>query len=66
MAPQVLKKVPCPGEVPQVPVMTISTMGAALPATADLPPRAGVESLRETDDIATTEPHPFRFDRPPR
>src|SRR5262249_33860646 len=66
MAPQVLKKGPCPGEVPHVPVMTIAPTGAALPATADLPPPLGVESLRATDDFATTEPHAFRYDRPPR
>jgi hypothetical protein len=66
MAPRVLTRVPCPDEVPQVPVVTTTTGETALPLRRPIPPPPMVASLQTGERIAPTEPRPFRLDRPPR
>jgi hypothetical protein len=66
MAPRVLTRVPCPGEVPQVPVVTTTTGETASLRTAEVPPPLHGEPLPHADELARTGPHPFRLDRPPR
>jgi hypothetical protein len=66
LAPPVLARVPCPGEVPQVPVASIASIGAAVLAAVEIAPPIRRESLPATDNIGRREPHPHRLDRPPR
>jgi hypothetical protein len=64
-APRVLTRVPCPGEVPQAPAVTIVAIGPALPLGVRIaPPPTGL--LPTGERIAPMEPRPFRLDRPPR
>ncbi len=66
VAPHVLTRVPCPGEVPQVPVMTTVNAGQAILAPVEIAPSIGCESLVAVVNLATITPHFSRLDRPPR
>ena len=66
LAPTVLTRVPCPGEIPQVPVASTASIGPAFVAPAEIAPPVCRELLPATDDGAGIEPNPFRLDRPPR
>src|SRR5262245_10385726 len=48
LAPPVLKRVPCPGEIPHVPATSTLTIGPALLAAAEIAPLVRRESLLET------------------
>jgi hypothetical protein len=66
LAPPVLTRVPCPGEVPQVPVVTLLGASQAILPTVETAPAIRRESVLAAAEIGPVEPHPFRLDRPPR
>jgi hypothetical protein len=66
LAPPALTRVPCPGEVPQGPVVTTASAGQAILLPVDVAAPCGCESLLAAADIGHVQPHPFRLDRPPR
>jgi hypothetical protein len=65
-APPVLTTIPCPGEVPHLPVAPTASLGPALLVAAEIAPTIRRESLPALHDLMRIEPHPFRLDRPPR
>lgn len=66
LAPPVLTKVPCPGEIPQAPVVTTINAHVALTDAAILTPPIGGESLPGAAACTRIQPPPSRLDRPPR
>jgi hypothetical protein len=65
-APPVLTRLPCPGEVPQVPGVPIAAIAPVSRSRREIAPLPRRESRSTADDISRIDPHPSRLDRPPR
>jgi hypothetical protein len=65
-APPVLTRVPCSGEVPQLPGSPTGLVAQADRTTTHFDPPTVSEPAIAGDDIVRIDPHPFRLDRPPR
>ena len=65
-APPILTRVPCSGEVPQVPGSPTGLAGQADRTSTHFDPPTVSEPAITGDDIANIDPHPSRLDRPPR
>jgi hypothetical protein len=66
LPPPILKRVPCSGELPQVPSAPHETMDGARLLPVEIEAVTRTESLDHGDDLAVRTPHPLRLDRPPR
>jgi hypothetical protein len=66
LAPPVLTRVPCPGETPHAPAISVPSIGPASLATfLRIPEIPDGPSLAD-NDVESLDPDPLRLDRPPR
>jgi hypothetical protein len=66
VAPPILTQLPCPGEVPHLPILVDVSLVAACVAMAECSPPLLSEALPPGDDAEAIPPPPFHVDRPPK